>query len=220
MHRGKDNGFSESLTEAMYYDEDSFIPTLKDSMVDLGIAFDEVAELVNSAYFNSDEINNLFATNYPFQRSFDEVSEEVGAWITYFIEGLNNKEYNYEESLKEGRKSDPFVDSQGNTYSDEDRSSPDMNDSYKDIYTIIFNELSPEHSNWMKKTRVKDIPMRKRYDAYDVGTDMDDNIIVHADSEEDFELARRVADAYGLEFREPKRRAYDRDLTATIVMPK
>lgn len=220
MHRGKDNGFSESLTEAMYYDEDSFIPTLKDSMVDLGIAFDEVAELVNSAYFNSDEINNLFATNYPFQRSFDEVSEEVGAWITYFIEGLNNKEYNYEESLKEGRKSDPFVDSQGNTYSDEDRSSPDMNDSYKDIYTIIFNELSPEHSNWMKKTRVKDIPMRKRYDAYDVGTDMDDNIIVHADSEEDFELARRVADAYGLEFREPKRRALDRDLTATIVMPK
>ena len=179
-----------------------------------------MAELVNSAYFNSDEINNLFATNYPFQRSFDEVSEEVGAWITYFIEGLNNKEYNYEESLKEGRKSDPFVDSQGNTYSDEDRSSPDMNDSYKDIYTIIFNELSPEHSNWMKKTRVKDIPMRKRYDAYDVGTDMDDNIIVHADSEEDFELARRVADAYGLEFREPKRRAYDRDLTATIVMPK
>ena len=219
MYWGKDNAFSESLTEAMYYDEDSFIPTLKDKIVDLGIAFEDASELISSEYF-TDKINELFAINYPFDKPFDELSEEVGAWVTYFLENLNKDNYQYDESLKEGRKSDPFVDSQGNSYSDDDRSSSDMNDSYKDIYTIIFNELSPEHSNWMKKTRIKDIPMRKRYDAYDVGTDMDDNIIVHADSEEDFELARRVADAYGLEFREPKRRTYDRDLTATIIMPK
>lgn len=128
------------------------------------------------------------------------------------------KEVKEDKKLKEGKGSKPFVDQEGNVYTDEDRSGG--LDSSKDLWTIIYNELAPEHSNWRKRTKIKDIPTSKRYDYNDIEFDYDDNILIHADSEDDFELARRVADAYGLEFRNPRKRAYDVDLVGTIVMPK
>lgn len=135
--------------------------------------------------------------------------------------GWNWSETLFKESkgLKEdrGRKADPFIDSQGNSYGDEDRSIEEDDD----IYTTILTELSPEHQNWMRKTKIKDIPVSKRYDYNDLEFTDDYDVVIHGQDDSDFELAKRVADAYGLKFEGPRKRSsYDDGLVLTIRMPK
>lgn len=123
-------------------------------------------------------------------------------------------------NLKEARKAMPFVDSQGNIYTDEDRSTEEEDDSYQDIWTVVYNEISPEHPNWILKSKLTDVPVWKRYNYDNLELDYDDNVIIHANEESDFDLAKRIADEYGLEFRGPKKRSGASDFIGMIVMPK
>lgn len=147
---------------------------------------------------------------------FDSLKTATKQDVKTFTSAWNNKR----KSLKEARKASPFIDSEGNSYGDEDRSSDDMDDTLNDPWTTVYNEIAPENPNWKLKTKLPDVPIWKRYNQDHLEFDYDDNIIIHAEKEEDFDLARRIADEYGLEFKGPRQRKFDKDFIATIIMPK
>lgn len=75
----------------------------------------------------------------------------------------------------------------------------------EDLFTRINDELFPYDMEEVKLwTKFKDVPASKRYHDGDIGTDYDGNILVWADEDEDFEFAKRVANAYGVDITEPK----------------
>lgn len=75
----------------------------------------------------------------------------------------------------------------------------------EDLFTRINDELFPYDMEEVKLwTKFKDVPASKRYHDGDIGTDYDGNILVWADEDEDFEFAKKVANAYGVDITEPK----------------
>lgn len=133
--------------------------------------------------------------------------------------GWNWSETLYKESLKEARgpKKKPLVDKQGNSYGDEDRSEG-QDELDNDIYNLVLDELSVADSSLYRRTRIPEIPQWNRYNHLDVGLDSDLNIVIHQPNESDFELAKRVADVYGLETRGPIKSG--KYFKMTLVMPQ
>lgn len=208
-----------NLEESLFEDYDDygdfFAPDIRDAMSNLKGAFAQVAYIVSSADFDFDD---AFADGYPFDKSFDELSLEVASWVDDF-----NNSFIKDESLTEarGKKAAPFVDSHGNSYSDEDRSTADIDDSSKNMWTKVYNEITPEHYNWIKRSKFKNVPATDRYDMYQVDVTYDDNLDIIVNSEDELDFAKKVADAYGLELRPAKPyRKGDSRLVATLVMPK
>lgn len=74
-----------------------------------------------------------------------------------------------------------------------------------DLFTRINDELFPYDMEEVKLwTKFPEISASKRYHQGDIGTDYDGNILVWADNDEDFDFAKKVADAYGVSITEPK----------------
>jgi len=75
----------------------------------------------------------------------------------------------------------------------------------EDLFTRINDELFPYDMEIVKTfTKLPDIPASKRYHQGDIGIDYDGNILVYADEDEDFDFAKQVADAYGVDITEPR----------------
>ena len=71
-----------------------------------------------------------------------------------------------------------------------------------DLWDRVYNELSPNFDpNY--RHQIKTEKGEKRYE--DVRTDYDGNIVVYANTEDDFGFARKVADHYGVSCSEPKK---------------
>lgn len=121
--------------------------------------------------------------------------------------------------LKEarGRKASPFVDSQGNSFGDEDRSEG-QDELGDDIYNDILDELTAADGNLYRRTKIPEIPQWRRYSHLDIGMDDDLNILIYRKTEDDFELAKKVAEVYGLETRGPIKSG--NNYKFTLVMPK
>ena len=75
----------------------------------------------------------------------------------------------------------------------------------EELFTRINDELFPYDMEAVKLfTKFPDVPASKRYHDGDIGTDYDGNILVWADTDEEFDFAKKVADAYGVSITEPK----------------
>lgn len=160
-----------------------------------------------------------------------DVLPSDGELIDSFYENLYNDVYSkcaqyadggeVEESLneaKQGPKAAALVDSQGNVYTDEDRATDDMDDSTKNLWTVVYNEISPEHRNWMKKSKFKDVPFSKRYALEQVVPTYDDNLEITVDSEDELDFAKEVAEEYGLELKNIH--PYKDKVVAILTMPQ
>ena len=75
----------------------------------------------------------------------------------------------------------------------------------EDTFTKINDELFPYDMEEVKLfTKFPGVSASKRYHSGEVTTDYDGNVIVHADAEDKFDFAKQVADAYGVEYEEPR----------------
>ena len=72
----------------------------------------------------------------------------------------------------------------------------------KDIWSVVWNELSPIHpTNFKVTTHVSGYDSRKsRYQDEDLGV-VDEGIRIYADNADGLKFAREVAGAYNLEFK-------------------
>ena len=212
-----------TLEESLFedYSLENFIDKLSNSMLDLQENFYDVSIMVSSTDFDPDW-DDEFSKGYPFDKSFDELAFEVADWVDRFTYFLSKQKVNESlEEAKRGPKASALVDSQGNVYTDDDRSTPDIDDSTNNLWTVVYNEIAPEHINWMTRTRFKDIPPKSRYDENKVNVNYDDNLEIVVSSEDELDFAKRVADEYGLELMPPRPyRKNDSRLVATLIMPE
>ena len=117
-----------------------------------------------------------------------------------------------EDLLSEARPASPFIDSEGNEYSDEDRS----DELTLGLFDQIYLELCPEGSDWKKKTKLPELAKSARYDYDELGVYYDGNILIYGDSDDKFDSANKIAQAYGLEITEPKQAGKHKVVKITI----
>lgn len=118
------------------------------------------------------------------------------------------------ESITEGRIGKTFVDSQGNKYSDEDRSTEDEDD----LFTEVMEELCPTHRNFLLKSKFRGIPANKRYEYDQLSTTYDGDIQVVADSEDELDFAFKVGEKFNLPVKGPNK--YKDKFSVVIKIPE
>ena len=152
---------------------------------------DKVKILVNKNQGVGTIVDNPRVDVYEVEYTSD--SSGVTRIDTYYAKDLK-----LVEPLQEGRKSQDFIDSEGNVYTDEDRSEEDEDED--DLFTQVMEELCPTTYKFMKVTKLPDLSWH-RYDADELGVTYDGDIQVNSSN---LEIAKKVAEAYGLNTRESR----------------
>lgn len=196
----------------------------RDEFLDLAAhTYTNPPEYPKTGYYSRSAWNSLDAVDgqYLFL-DFDALYLEDSSWFyskdnipsnAPIFESLKKKNKN----LKEGRKTSPLVDQSGNSYDDEDRSEG-QDELGNDIYNDVLDELSVADSNLYRRTKIPEIPQWRRYNYLDIGMDDDLNIIVYQKDESGFDLAKKVAEVYGLETRGPIKSGDNYKMT--LIMPQ
>lgn len=99
-----------------------------------------------------------------------------------------------------------------------------------DIWNLVYSTLLKERDlaaqNMVKRYKTPELPLKQRYSEENISTDMDGNIIVYAETEEDLEPAKEVAEFHRFENRSKKSpdawsiKRPDQVYSLTIIIPE